>query len=192
MKKIERALISLTDKSGIEGFARELEQLGIEILSTGGTAKALREAGLEVTDVSDHTGFPEMMDGRVKTLHPVVHGGLRRGWAEVFTRCRQLASSLQRHGIGKGDTVAVMLPNTPPMVEAHFGIPVTGAVLNALNTRLDAQTIAFMLDHGEAKVNKQKTEPTIAKIKIKTARTDIFFISAKATLLKMAANRPWG
>ena len=82
----------------------------------------------------------------------VVHGDLRRNWAEVFTRCRQLASALQRHGIVKGDTVAVMLPNTPPMVEAHFGIPVTGAVLNALNTRLDAETIAFMLDHGEAKV----------------------------------------
>ncbi len=82
----------------------------------------------------------------------VVHGDLRRNWAEVFTRCRQLASALRQHGIGKGDTVAVMLPNTPPMVEAHFGIPVTGAVLNALNTRLDAETIAFMLDHGEAKV----------------------------------------
>ncbi|WP_096696215.1 acyl-CoA synthetase [Polaromonas sp. AER18D-145] len=82
----------------------------------------------------------------------VVHGGLRRSWAEVFTRCRQLASALQQRGIGKGDTVAVMLPNTPPMVEAHFGIPVLGAVLNALNTRLDPETIAFMLDHGEARV----------------------------------------
>ncbi len=82
----------------------------------------------------------------------VVHGNLRQNWLETFTRCRQLASALEKHGIGKGDTVAVMLPNTPPMVEAHFGIPVTGAVLNALNTRLDAETIAFMLDHGEAKV----------------------------------------
>ena len=82
----------------------------------------------------------------------VVHGNLRQTWLETFTRCRQLASALQKHGIGKGDTVAVMLPNTPPMVEAHFGVPVTGAVLNALNTRLDAETIAFMLDHGEAKV----------------------------------------
>jgi fatty-acyl-CoA synthase len=81
----------------------------------------------------------------------VVHGDLRRNWLEVFTRCRQLASALEKAGIGKGDTVAVMLPNTPPMVEAHFGIPVTGAVLNALNTRLDPETIAFMLDHGEAK-----------------------------------------
>ena len=82
----------------------------------------------------------------------IVHGDLRRNWAEVFTRCRQLASALQRHGIVKGDTVAVMLPNTPPMVEAHFGIPATGAVFKALNTRLDAETVAFMLDHGEAKV----------------------------------------
>lgn len=82
----------------------------------------------------------------------IIHGDLRRNWAEVFARCRQLASALEKHGIAKGDTVAVMLPNTPPMVEAHFGIPVTGAVLNALNTRLDPETVAFMLDHGEAKV----------------------------------------
>ena len=81
----------------------------------------------------------------------VVHGDLRRDWGEVYRRCRQLASALVRHGIGRGDTVAVMLPNTPPMVEAHFGVPMAGAVLNALNTRLDAQTLAFMLDHGEAR-----------------------------------------
>jgi fatty-acyl-CoA synthase len=81
----------------------------------------------------------------------VIHGELRRTWAQVYSRCRQLASALTRHGIGKGDTVAVILPNTPPMVEAHFGIPMAGAVLNALNTRLDPETIAFMLDHGEAK-----------------------------------------
>ena len=66
----------------------------------------------------------------------VIHGDLRRTWSEVYTRCRQLASALSRHGIEKGDTVAVMLPNTPAMVEAHFGIPMSGAVLNALNTRL--------------------------------------------------------
>jgi fatty-acyl-CoA synthase len=82
----------------------------------------------------------------------VIHGNMCRTWLETFTRCRQLASALEKYGIVKGDTVAVMLPNTPPMVEAHFGIPVTGAVLNALNTRLDAETIAFMLDHGEAKI----------------------------------------
>ena len=81
----------------------------------------------------------------------VVHGGLRRTWGELYDRCRQLASALSRRGIVKGDTVAVMLPNTPPMVEAHFGVPMAGAVLNALNTRLDPAAVAFMLDHGEAK-----------------------------------------
>src|SRR5574343_512025 len=81
----------------------------------------------------------------------VVHGSLRQDWATTYRRCRQLASALSQAGIGKHDTVAVMLPNTPPMVEAHFGIPMAGAVLNTLNTRLDPQAIAFMLDHGEAK-----------------------------------------
>jgi len=81
----------------------------------------------------------------------IVHGDLRQTWSETYERCRRLASSLRRAGIAKNDTVAVMLPNTPPMVEAHFGVPMAGAVLNALNTRLDPETIAFMLDHGEAK-----------------------------------------
>ncbi|MBP7132324.1 MAG: acyl-CoA synthetase [Aquabacterium sp.] len=81
----------------------------------------------------------------------IVHGTLRQTWSQTYARCRQLASALQQHGIGRGDTVAVMLPNTPPMVEAHFGIPMSGAVLNTLNTRLDAEALAFMLDHGEAK-----------------------------------------
>ncbi|RYG13495.1 MAG: acyl-CoA synthetase [Burkholderiales bacterium] len=81
----------------------------------------------------------------------IVHGSLRRSWGEVYERCRRLAGALTLNGIGKGDTVAVILPNTPPMVEAHYGIPMAGAVLNALNTRLDAETIAFMLDHGEAR-----------------------------------------
>jgi phosphoribosylaminoimidazolecarboxamide formyltransferase/IMP cyclohydrolase len=80
-KKITRALVSVSDKTGIVDFCRELSQLGIEILSTGGTAKTLAEHGIPVIEVSDYTGFPEMMDGRVKTLHPKVHGGIlgRRG-----------------------------------------------------------------------------------------------------------------
>jgi fatty-acyl-CoA synthase len=82
----------------------------------------------------------------------VIHGELRLTWSELYARCRRLGSALAANGVGKGDTVAVMLPNTPPMVEAHFGVPMAGAVLNALNTRFDAETIAFMLDHGEAKV----------------------------------------
>jgi fatty-acyl-CoA synthase len=82
----------------------------------------------------------------------IVHGALRQTWAQTFERCRRLASALSKRGIGSGDTVAAMLPNTPPMYEAHFGVPVTGAVLNTLNTRLDPEAIAFQLDHGEAKV----------------------------------------
>jgi fatty-acyl-CoA synthase len=86
----------------------------------------------------------------------VVHGWgaqtVHQTWSQTYDRCRQLASALVQNGVGKNDTVAVMLPNTPPMVEAHFGIPMAGAVLNALNTRLDPETLAFMLDHGEAKV----------------------------------------
>ncbi len=91
---------------------------------------------------------------RAATVYPhrlaTVHGALRLDWAEQYRRARRLASMLARHGIGKGDTVAVMLPNTPPMIDAHFGVPMTGAVLNTLNTRLDADSIAFMLRHGEA------------------------------------------
>jgi len=76
MNKIERALISVTDKTGIVEFAKELENLGIEIISTGGTAKVLKEGGVKVIDISHLTGFPEILEGRVKTLHPKVHGGI--------------------------------------------------------------------------------------------------------------------
>lgn len=81
----------------------------------------------------------------------VVHGAIRRNWAQTYARCRQLASALEKAGIRPGDTVAAMLPNIPAMVEAHFGVPMCGAVLNTLNTRLDAEALAFMLDHGEAR-----------------------------------------
>ena len=82
----------------------------------------------------------------------VVHEGVRRTWSETYARCRRFASALAKRGIRRGDTVAVMLPNTPQMYEAHFGVPMAGAVLNALNTRLDPEAIRFMLDHGEAKI----------------------------------------
>ncbi|MEE9557806.1 MAG: bifunctional phosphoribosylaminoimidazolecarboxamide formyltransferase/IMP cyclohydrolase, partial [Candidatus Adiutricales bacterium] len=75
MNRIQRALISVTDKSGIVEFGRGLSRMGIEILSTGGTAKALTEAGIPVVEVAEFTGFPEMLDGRVKTLHPKIHAG---------------------------------------------------------------------------------------------------------------------
>lgn len=104
MKKAERAIISLTDKAGIEGFARELESLGIEILSTGGTAAKMRDEGIAVKDVSEFTGFPEMLDGRVKTLHPKVHGGI----LAQKTNDDHLAQ-MKEHGLEAIDIVAVNL-----------------------------------------------------------------------------------
>lgn len=104
MNKIERALISLTDKSGVEGLAKDLAELGIELLSTGGTAKKLRDSGLTVMDVSEFTGFPEMLDGRVKTLHPKVHGGIlnQRSNSEHQKQCAE-------HGLKNVDLIAVNL-----------------------------------------------------------------------------------
>src|SRR2546428_1420233 len=104
MARIQRALISVFDKTGLVPFAQTLVAAGVELLSTGGTARALREAGLQVGDLSDYTGFPEMLDGRVKTLHPKVHGGLLylRGNAEH-------ESAVRSHGIGPIDLVVVNL-----------------------------------------------------------------------------------
>src|ERR1700686_3384827 len=102
--KIRRALISVSDKAGIVDFARELQGFGVEIISTGGTAKSLRDAGIEVRDVSDVTGFPEMMDGRLKTLHPKIHGallGLRDKPEHV--------SAMREHGTEPIDMVVVNL-----------------------------------------------------------------------------------
>src|SRR3954465_12866229 len=102
LRPVRRALLSVSDKTGIVEFARELRRFDVEIISTGGTAKVLREAGLEVRDISDVTGFPEMMDGRVKTLHPRIHGGLLalRNNAEHMDAARA-------HGIELIDMVVV-------------------------------------------------------------------------------------
>lgn len=104
MGKIRRAIVSVSDKSGVASFAKALAQMGVEILSTGGTAKTLRENGISVKDISEHTGFPEIMDGRVKTLHPKVHGGLlgQRSKPEHVQKMRE-------HGIFPIDLVAVNL-----------------------------------------------------------------------------------
>ncbi|HTH76722.1 MAG TPA: acyl-CoA synthetase [Trinickia sp.] len=113
------------------------------------------EAGLGKNAANFTALTPLMFIERAASVYPtrlaVVHGDIRRTWKETYERTRRLASALAARGIGLGDTVAVMLPNTPAMVEAHFGIPMAGAVLNTLNTRLDASTLAFMLNHGEAK-----------------------------------------
>ncbi len=122
----------------------------------------------------------------------VVHGSLRQDWATTYRRCRQLASALTQAGIGKNDTVAVMLPNTPPMVEAHFGIPMAGAVLNALNTRLDAQTIAFMLDHGEAKaviVDPEFAAVMQQAIALRQSKAPLLVIDAEDALFTGSAQR---
>src|SRR5687767_1760123 len=104
LRPIRRALLSVSDKTGLVEFARHLRRFGVEILSTGGTAKALRKAGIEARDVSDVTGFPEMMDGRIKTLHPRIHGALLalRDNAEHM-------SAAAEHGIEPIDLVVINL-----------------------------------------------------------------------------------
>ncbi len=122
LRKIRRALISVSDKTGIVDFARELQAFNVEIISTGGTAKVLREAGIEVRDVSEVTGFPEMMDGRVKTLHPRIHGGLLglRDNAEH-------QAAMREHGIEPIDMIVI---NLYPFEEtiAREGVTVEEAI----------------------------------------------------------------
>ena len=104
MSKIERALISVTDKTGVVEFAKALHEMGVEIVSTGGTARVIKEAGVPVKDVSEVTGFPEMLDGRVKTLHPKVHGGI------LFVRDKEEhVRQVREHGLKPIDLVAVNL-----------------------------------------------------------------------------------
>ncbi|HKW31335.1 MAG TPA: bifunctional phosphoribosylaminoimidazolecarboxamide formyltransferase/IMP cyclohydrolase, partial [Verrucomicrobiae bacterium] len=104
MAKIQRALLSVSDKTGLVPLAQALAAAGVELISTGGTARTLREAGLTVKDISDHTGFPEMLDGRVKTLHPKVHGGL------LFIRGdAKHEAAVREHGIPPIDLVVVNL-----------------------------------------------------------------------------------
>src|SRR6059036_3998150 len=104
MPPIKRALLSVSDKSGLVEFVKTLAAAGVQIISTGGTAKALRDSGLSVTDLSAHTGFPEMLDGRVKTLHPKVHGGL------LYIRDHpEHQAAVAAHGIKPIDLVVVNL-----------------------------------------------------------------------------------
>ncbi|MGH9600958.1 MAG: bifunctional phosphoribosylaminoimidazolecarboxamide formyltransferase/IMP cyclohydrolase, partial [Terriglobales bacterium] len=104
MSKIQRAILSVTDKTGLVEFARELAGMNVELVSTGGTANLLREAGIVVRDISDLTGFPEMLDGRVKTLHPKVHGGILHIRANPEHR-----KAVAKHGIAPVDMVVVNL-----------------------------------------------------------------------------------
>src|SRR5512140_2592034 len=129
LQRIQRALLSVSDKSGLLALAQALAAANVELLSTGGTAKALREAGIAVTDLSAYTGFPEMLDGRVKTLHPKVHGGL------LFIRGNAThEAAVREHGIAPIDLVVVNLypfeqtvarPNVP-LHEAIENIDIGG------------------------------------------------------------------
>lgn len=124
MSKIKRALISVSNKQGVVEFAKALHAMGIEILSTGGTAKSLRDAGVPVKDVSEHTGSPEMLDGRVKTLHPRIHGGLlsRRDNPKDM-------KEIKKHGI---DTIDMVVVNLYPFEEtiARPGVTFDEAIEN--------------------------------------------------------------
>ena len=117
---------------------------------------SIYEQGLARNTVNHVALSPLSFFERTAAIYPnypaVVHGAIRRTWEQTYTRCRKLASALAGRGIGKDDTVAVMLPNIPEMLELHFAVPMIGAVINTLNVRLDAEAISFMLQHGEAKV----------------------------------------
>ena len=104
LRRIRRVLVSVSDKTGVVDFVRSLKEFDVSVISTGGTAKTLREAGLDVTDISEITGFPEMMDGRVKTLHPRVHGGLL-----ALRDNPEHVAAMQEHGIEPIDMVVVNL-----------------------------------------------------------------------------------
>jgi phosphoribosylaminoimidazolecarboxamide formyltransferase / IMP cyclohydrolase len=122
--KIKRAIISVTDKTGVVEFAKRLAEFGVQILSTGGTAKAMRDGGLSVMDVSEYTGFPEMLDGRVKTLHPKVHGGIlgvRDNEEHVKT--------MKEHGIENIDLLVINLYQFEKTV-AKPGVTIEDAIEN--------------------------------------------------------------
>ena len=119
-------------------------------------AHNIYERDLDKTPANFAALTPLQFIERTASVYPdhvaLIHGQRRQTWAETYARCRRLASALVKVGIGTGDTVAIMAPNIPEMYEAHFGVPMTGGVLNSLNTRLDAAMVAFILDHSETKV----------------------------------------
>jgi phosphoribosylaminoimidazolecarboxamide formyltransferase / IMP cyclohydrolase len=124
MRKIERAIISVTDKTGVVDFAKKLSEFGVQILSTGGTAKAMRNGGISVTEISDYTGFPEMLDGRVKTLHPKVHGGILG-----VRDNEEHVKMMKKHGIENIDLLVVNLYQFEKTV-AKEGVTLEDAIEN--------------------------------------------------------------
>lgn len=120
------------------------------------TEQNMYDSGLGKTPANFEALTPLRFLARAASVYPdypaLIHGPLRQSWAQTERRCRQLASALRRRGIGEGDTVSIVAPNVPAMFEAHFGVPMSGAVLNTLNTRLDADAMAFIFQHAQSRV----------------------------------------
>ncbi len=183
MAKVTRALISVSHKEGILDFAKELSKLGIEILSTGGTAKLLRDGGVPVKDVSEFTGFPEMLDGRVKTLHPKVHGGLlgRRNNPEHVKQ-------MQQHGIQPIDLVVVNLYPFEQTVakpgctleDAIENIDIGGPTMlrSAAKNYTDVAVVVSPRDYGRVLEELRKTGQVSAKTRFELCRT-VFLHTAR-------------
>jgi phosphoribosylaminoimidazolecarboxamide formyltransferase/IMP cyclohydrolase len=181
--KVKRALISVSDKHGILDFAKRLEKLNIEILSTGGTAKLLRNSGVKVKDVSEFTGFPEMLEGRVKTLHPKIHGGLlgRRSNPEHVKQMKE-------HGIEPIDLVVVNLYPFEQTVaqpgctleEAIENIDIGGPTMlrSAAKNYTDVAVVVSPRDYGRVLEEIQKTGEVSAKTRFELCRT-VFLHTAR-------------
>ena len=183
MGKVSRALISVSNKDGILDFARELEKLGVELLSTGGTAKLLRDGGVKVKDVSEFTGFPEMLDGRVKTLHPKIHGGLlgRRNDPDHVKQMKQ-------HGIEPIDLVVVNLypfeqTTARPgctFEEAIENIDIGGPTMlrSAAKNYTDVAVVVSPRDYGRVLEEIRKTGGVSEKTRFELCRT-VFLHTAR-------------
>ncbi|MCB1384255.1 MAG: AMP-binding protein, partial [Notoacmeibacter sp.] len=140
------------------------------------------DIGLDQTDANHVSLTPISFAERTASVYPelpaVVYGDVRRNWGETWERMKKLGSALAKRGFGKGDTVSVIAANIPEMFECHFAVPMTGAVLNTINTRLDAEAIAFILEHAEAKavfVDPEFSEVTERALRI-TGRSDILVV----------------
>jgi phosphoribosylaminoimidazolecarboxamide formyltransferase / IMP cyclohydrolase len=188
LRKIHRALISVSDKTGIVDFAQRLKGFGVEIISTGGTAKALREAGIDVLDVSDITGFPEMMDGRVKTLHPKIHGGLL-----AVRDNPEHVKAMQQHGIEPIDMVVINLypfeqtvkragiSTAEAIEQIDIGGPamIRSAAKNAQDVAVivrhaDYQDILNEMQHNEGAISAETRDLLALTAFAKTASYDAF------------------
>ena len=156
LRRITRALISVSDKTGLIDFARGLSSHGVELVSTGGTAKAIKDAGLAVKDVSELTGFPEMMDGRVKTLHPKVHGGLL-----AIRDNKEHAAAMGTHGIRPIDLLVVNL--YPFEATVAKGARYDDCIEN-IDIGGPAMIRAAAKNHGDVAVLVEPDDATCAKV----------------------------